>query len=96
MCGDFVIAMHAAQGTIFSFAVHINGANAYISLIAFIATHTLLRRLNMIPMIFSPFSRWLEKRRIVSELSSLSDEMLRDIGVERGQIGKIAQKAVRG
>ena len=33
-----------------------------------------------------PFTRWQKRRRAVAELSRLSDHMLRDIGIERGEI----------
>ena len=37
----------------------------------------------------SLFTHWQKRRRAVAELSRLSDHMLRDIGIERGEIRSV-------
>jgi uncharacterized protein YjiS (DUF1127 family) len=46
--------------------------------------------------LFARFNLWLEQRRryreTVSELSALSDEVLADVGVRRGEIHELARR----
>jgi len=46
--------------------------------------------------IVEPFRRWRLRARTRAELSALDDSMLRDIGVERGQIDGIAEAVANG
>lgn len=47
-------------------------------------------------LIVEPARRWRVRARTRQELSALDDTMLRDIGIERGQIDGIAQAASEG
>ncbi|RLQ89462.1 DUF1127 domain-containing protein [Notoacmeibacter ruber] len=44
--------------------------------------------------IFANYRRWRMYRNTVNELSHLSDEQLRDIGVYRGSIEKVARRSL--
>jgi len=46
--------------------------------------------------IVAPIGRWLVRLRTERELNTLDDKMLRDIGIERGQIEAIAEAAATG
>lgn len=46
--------------------------------------------------IVEPFRRWRLRTRTRAELSALDDSMLRDIGIERGQIDGIAEAVANG
>ena len=46
--------------------------------------------------IVAPVKRWLVRVRTSRELQSLDDKMLRDIGIERGQIEAIAEATATG
>lgn len=39
---------------------------------------------------------WANYRTTVKQLNSLSDHMLNDLGIERGNIGQIARATIRG
>lgn len=43
--------------------------------------------------VFAPVVKYFEAARTERALSSLSDELLRDIGIERAQIAEIARSA---
>jgi uncharacterized protein YjiS (DUF1127 family) len=45
--------------------------------------------------VFAPVSKYFEAARTQRALSSLSDELLRDIGIERAQIASIARSAAQ-
>lgn len=45
--------------------------------------------------VFSPIVKYFEAARTERALSSLSDELLRDIGIERAQISSISRSAAR-
>ena len=42
------------------------------------------------------YAKWQRYSRTVSELESLSNRELADLGIARGDIGRIAREAVRG
>jgi len=45
---------------------------------------------------FDKIAKYWEFNRIMSELSQLSDSVLKDIGIKRGEIKHIAHKRVYG
>jgi len=45
--------------------------------------------------VFAPVVKYFEAARTQRALSSLSDELLRDIGIERAQIASIARSAAQ-
>ena len=70
---------------------------------AFVAKHAgrLLRRVvtglhALDNAVLGPLERYLQRRRTVAELSNLSNHMLADIGVQRGQIDQVAWKSCYG
>lgn len=53
-------------------------------------TNTIISALGTL---FAPVAKYLKATRTERALSSLSDEMLRDIGIERAQIASISRSA---
>ena len=50
---------------------------------------------SILSSVFAPVVKYFEAARTERALSSLSDELLRDIGIERAQISEIAHSAAQ-